>query len=179
MDEEDFCVELEDLDTTWLEDEKLYNNYYLEDIEIIKITNIYTNKSGEIEKINESHYVLKTPNILTAGELNSLLDKSHKPISILKYNISLESKDINKVLKNSKCIDFLQNYLVTIDDLSNISNLNISFEKTINIFQSLNNVIVIYGSHTCAKKTRKRNILVLNKTIRKQLKGKLTNISNK
>ena len=169
MEEEDFCVELEDLDTTWLKEEQIYTNYYLEDIEIIKVTNIYINKLGEIDKINEHHKVLKTPNILSSIELNELLDKSHKPISILKYNISLDSKDINKVLRNSNSIDQLQNYLVIIDDLTNISNLTISFEKTINIFQSLNNIIIIYVPKK-SKMTRRHKIRLLNKTIKKQFK---------
>jgi len=157
----------EELDISWLKEEESYLNYYPEDVETIKLTHVYINKNSEIDKVHEEHLLLKTPNVLTGQELleRSGTNSKYKVETILKYNLSIEPKDVNCFLKTGK----LSDSLVVIDNPTNISNLTITFNKTIHIFQSLNNVIIIY-SPVRHKMTRRHKLRLLNKTIKKQLK---------
>jgi hypothetical protein len=159
----------EELDTSWLKEEESYLNYYPEDVETIKLTHLYLNKDFEIDKINEEHILLKTPNILSGQELleRSQQNSKYKVETILKYNLSIEPKDVNIFLKNNK---LNADSLVVIDNPTNISNLTITFNKTIHMFQSLNNIIIIY-SLVRHKMTRRHKLSLLNKTIKKQLRG--------
>jgi hypothetical protein len=136
----------EDLDNQWIVDfEKTdidYKLYYKEDLNYLKINIIYINKNGEIEKIAEDKYFFKVKNILPKEEIIYLIQKyrnskntrkKYSLLSIIKYNIDLEPLDIKYYIQHP--YNFLQS-LNSID--------SITFEKTISMFQDLNQLFIFF-----------------------------------
>jgi len=66
-------------------------------------------------------------------------DNNYSLLSIIKYNIILNPQDITTFLKTSK-IDYYNDYFFT--TLKHID--TIYFEKTINMFQDLNTLFIIF-----------------------------------
>lgn len=124
------------------ETDKLYQDFYKDDIYYINLKIIYINKANEIEKIKEESFLMKTPNCISKEEIirilkNNSIDNQRRYtlLSILKYIITLEPNDIKDFLIKPENFDFL-NIKTNIDD--------ILFEKTISMFQDLNDLILIF-----------------------------------
>jgi len=136
-----------DLDTKWIEefdslDEK-YLPFYSEDITSIKFTHIYVNKDSEVEKLKKDSLLLKQPNYISREEIIGILksnskvaDKSYSVLSILKYNIDIDPSEIQYFLKNSQDKNIFLKSLTNIDA--------IPLEKSISMFQDLNEIIIIF-----------------------------------
>jgi hypothetical protein len=130
------------LDETWIKDfEKIdntYSEFYKSDIYFVKITCIYIDKENEILKIKEELFFMKNPNIISREELVGILKKNSflnnicfSLLSLLRYNLNIEPEDITYV--NNK------NYMSILKNIDEIV-----FDKTINMFHHLNNIIIIY-----------------------------------
>jgi hypothetical protein len=139
-------MENEHLDDKWITEyentDKLYKDFYKDNIYYIQLTLIYVNKNNDIDKIKHNPFLLNTPNILSQEELigilkqNSTLDnKSYSLLSLLRYNIHLNPDDINHFLKKNGYYDYLS-------ILKNINNIH--FEQTIHMFHDLNDIIIIF-----------------------------------
>jgi hypothetical protein len=141
------------LDESWINDfeqtDNLFCKFYKEDNYYIYIQYIYINKQNEIETMKKELLLTEKPNIISREEMISLLKKNsiynHKTytlLSLLKYNITLSPQEINLFLTKSESYysdNFLQN-VKTIDD--------IFFDKTINMYQDLNNLFIIFCEKT-------------------------------
>jgi len=138
------------LDEEWINEfdktDKLFQDFYLDDIYYTEIHFVYINTSNDIEKIKEEHFLLSTPNYISREEILGLLkrnknvnNKKYSILSILKCNISLKPEDIKNFLKSSNLTDYLDNFLVPIKNIDAIT-----FEKTINMFQDLNDLLFIF-----------------------------------
>jgi hypothetical protein len=138
------------LDEEWINEfektDKLFQDFYLDDIYYTEIHFVYINTSNDIEKIKEEHFLLSTPNYISREEIIGLLkknknitNKKYSILSILKCNISLKPEDIKNFLKSSNLTDYLDNFLVPIKNIDAIT-----FEKTINMFQDLNDLLFIF-----------------------------------
>ena len=165
------------LDTNWIEDfettDQNYIPFYNEDVNEIKVTSLYVDKENNIETIKEEMLLLKQENMVTKEELihmikkNSFKDKKRYTIlSLLKYNVDLETTHVKHYLKSVLPRDFLQ-------VVKNID--NIPLKKTISMFQDLNTLFILFyekttptneSNHQTTKKIYIRN----NKTKKKQLK---------
>lgn len=111
---------------------------------------------NEIEKIKSENFLMTTPNYILRDEIigilkrNSIIDNiRYKLLSILKYNVELEPSDIPLFLKNKIDTSFL-----TIN--KNID--SIKFERTIDTFQDLNEIIIIFYENSSMKSTENHNI---------------------
>ena len=136
------------LDDTWINNfdsiDNLYSKFYKDDVYHIKIDYIYINSNNEINKIKEEFFFMQTPNIISKEEIiaiikrNSLEDGSrYSLLALLKYNININPEEVGFFL-NSKSDN---NY----DFITNIKNIDqISFDRTIKMYQELNNLFVIY-----------------------------------
>jgi hypothetical protein len=142
--------ENEVLDENWINEfektDKLFQDFYLDDIYYTEIHFIYINTINNIEKIKEEHFLLSTPNYISREEIIGLLkrntienNKKYSILSILKCNINLKPEDIKNFLKSKNLTDYLDNFLVPIKNIDAIS-----FEKTINMFQDLNDLLFIF-----------------------------------
>lgn len=138
--------EHEQLDDKWITEyentDKLYKDFYKDNIYYIQLTLIYVNKNNDIDKIKHNPFLLNNPNILTQEELigilkqNSIVDnKLYSLLSLLRYNIHLNPTDVKHFLKKSEYYDYL----------SILKNINdIHFEQTIHMFHDLNDMIIIF-----------------------------------
>jgi hypothetical protein len=153
--------ELSELNDDWIknfeENEKLYNDFYKDDLYYINLKVVYINKFNEIEKIKQECYLMTNPNIISREEILQLF-KTHsidnnlkyKLKSILRYNITLDVNEIKTFLKNP--LNY-KNYLSTIKNIDTIN-----FEKTINYFHDLNDVYFIFHEELKEKKNITKKI---------------------
>lgn len=117
--------ENEVLDENWINEfektDKLFQDFYLDDIYYTEIHFIYINTINNIEKIKEEHFLLSRPNYISREEIIGLLKrntienkKKYSILSILKCNINLKPEDIKNFLKSKNLTDYLDNFLVPI-----------------------------------------------------------------
>ena len=188
----------ENLDNEWIknfeESFKLYEDYYKDDIYFTNIHYIYINKHNIIEKISEDRFLLSSPNLISREEVLRILkkntcynNKQYTILSILKFNVNLEPTEIKNFLKNDNISDYNDIFLKPIKNIDAIN-----FEKSINMFHDLNDIIFVFYEKTASntnnvtKKIYLRNKININnnsntnnsntinnknrKTIRKQYK---------
>jgi len=117
-------------------------DFYKDNNHYTNIHFIYINKLNEIEKMREETIILFNQNILTKEEIielvkkNRIMDnKTYKLKSILKYHITLDADDIRPFLIENIEPNFLTSFPF-ID--------NIIFEKSISMFQDLNDLFFIF-----------------------------------
>jgi hypothetical protein len=157
--------------------DKIYQDFYKDDLYYINLKIIYINKYNEIEKIKQETFFMSSPNYISREEIirilkNNSIDNEirYTLLSILQYIITLEPDDIKFFLKKPDTYNFL-NIIKNIDA--------ISFEKTINMFQDLNELMLIFyennnenkNIHNTTKKIHIRSLSSNKKTLKKQYKG--------
>jgi hypothetical protein len=140
----------DELNDDWIinfeENDKLYKDFYKDNIDYINIDFIYINDDNEIEKIKQESFFLSQQNSITRDELIGLLkrnsidnDKRYTLLSILKYNITLDADDIKNFLLTPDLSSYNEKFLTVNKHIDSIF-----FEKTITMFQDLNNVYFIF-----------------------------------
>lgn len=166
-----------ELDTSWITNfEKLeneYNLFYKDKITEITIFFLYVNRENDVIKIkrdkidNIKNNTINSDNLLyLIKNYNHYNDVKYKLISLLKFNIDIDSLDINNFLRekhsntNSERERDLepkpnpepesQRYLNKIENINSVR-----FNNTINIFQDLNSIILIYYPHEDANNSNK------------------------
>ena len=158
--------------------DKLYQEYYKDDLYYVNLKFVYLNRDNEIEKIKQEPFLMTTPNYILREEILGILKKSitednrkYTLLSILRYNFLLEPDDIHLFLKNHE-----KNTFLTV--VKNID--TVKFEKTIHMFHDLNDLIFVFFEKSTELKqvdpnrsTRKiylRNLSNRKKTIKKRYK---------
>ena len=158
----------EDLDTSWLSEFEKMNKEnqicYTENLLFVKVNYIYVNCNQEITNVGEEKYFFKKPNTMTKEDLIGLIKRSniinhrkYSLLSILKYNINIEPHNLKLFFKSKTNIG--NTYLQSIKNIDDIV-----FEKSINIFHDLNNIIIIFIEKD--NNISKSNLSVLNATKR-------------
>ena len=158
--------------------DRLYQDFYKDDLYYTNLKIIYLNRSNEIEKIKQESFLMSKPNYISREEILGILKKSinddgrnYSLLSILRYNFKLDPDDIKLFLLN-KLED------VSLDIVKNID--AISFEKSINMFHDLNDLILIFfekstqlkqtDPNKSTKKIYLRSLSTNKKTIKKRYK---------
>ena len=186
-------VEYNKLNDDWIHNfektDKLYQDFYKDDLYYINLKYLYINSNNEIEKINHETFLLSVSNKITREEVLRILKRSksmnnvhYSLLSILRYNIFIDAIDVR---------DFLLYPIVDSKYLSVIKNIDtITFEKTISMFQDLNELIFLFyektnltkdnNTNSSTKKiyltTNKTNVNTSkrhNKTIKKDIKNNI------
>jgi len=153
-----------DFDTEWINEfekvDKNYDIFYKEDLQYIKITILYVNKFNEIDKIKEEKIFLKSKNVISKEEIIEILIKNkiqkntkYSMMTMLKYNFDLDPIEIRGFLLDQS-VDFT--YLSVINNIDDIK-----LEKTISMFQDLNNLFIIFYENADKDKSK---IITSNKT---------------
>jgi hypothetical protein len=170
-----------DLNDDWIrqfeEVDELYKKFYRDDLYYINFNFLYVNRNNEITKIKQKQFIMSQPNRILREDFIKILkthsfqDNTHYSLySILRYNILLEPYEINHYLTDS--LDNT-NYLTTVKNIDTIH-----FEKTIDMFQDLNDVTIIFYEKFKQLKeqnncTKRNKLAPLNgakkKTIRKTI----------
>ena len=176
-----------ELDKKWLIDfentDKLYQDYYKDDHHYTNIHYIYVNTNNEIEKIKQDFIYMLKPNFVFRDELIGLLKRNsidnsirYSLLSILKINITLDPNDLKGFLLNDNLDQYKDNFLSLNKNIDTIV-----FEKTITMFQDLNDILIIFYEEdknsvnmskpkTYTKKIYLNNNCNHKKTIKKQYK---------
>lgn len=169
------------LDDEWINNfentDKLYQDFYKDDLYYINLKIVYINRDDEIDKIKHETFLMSKPNYISREEIlnilknNSIeLEKRYTLLSILRYNICLEPDEIKNYLSNN-CTN---NYLTVIKNIDEIK-----FDKSINMFHDLNDLILIFYEKSMELKSYNTNNLTkkiylntysFKKTIKKRYK---------
>ena len=176
------------LDETWIQNfekfDKPYEEFYKDNIYYVTINIIYVNKENNIEKINQEIYFMKNPNIISREEIIGIIKRNsiihdnpsnkYSFLSMVKYNFVLNPEDVNTFLKSNE-IDYYNNNFFTI--IKHID--SIVFEKTINMFQDLNTLVIIFyekdnksnnGINTMKNNTKKIYLRQINQKNKKTIR---------
>jgi len=139
--------EYKPLDNEWIKEfekiDKDYSIFYNEDLQFLKIHSIYVNLQNSIEQIKEEKILLSgKSNYISRDHLLGILKnnsfnsgKRYSILSMLKYNIDIESIEIKDYVKKRENPSFLS-------VIKNIDTIN--YNKTINMFQDLNDLIILF-----------------------------------
>lgn len=176
-------LEYNKLNDDWINNfektDKLYQDFYKDDLYYTNLQIIYVNRNNEIEKIKQESFLMTKPNYISREEIleilkNNSIDNGRRYtlLTILKYNVTLDADDISGFLKNNNSDDIFLTVVKNIDA--------ISFEKSINMLQDLNDIILIFyeksdelkkvNPNNITKKIYLTNVNTRKKTIRKQYK---------
>ena len=137
-------IDTENLDTDWINEfetiDTTYNKFYKESIDFICVTFVFVNKDNSIEHVKREQVVLRPQNVLSYDILMNMIDKYKKTLPyvfdfIIKYNLTLDPSDVKHIVKHDLHGDY-------ISEISKID--NILFDKTISMFQDLNEIIVVF-----------------------------------
>ena len=171
------------LDDEWITEfektDKLYQDFYKDDLYYTNLRVIYVNRENEIDKIKHESFLLSKKNVISEEEILGILKKNsidnerkYMLLSILRYNIILEPDDVKNYLLNNENPDYL----------SVIKNINdITFQKSITMFHDLNDIIVIFyeksmenlkkeNNTSNTKKVYLRSLNTNKKTLKKRYK---------
>ena len=143
-------IEYNYLDDEWINNfektDKLYEDFYKDDLYYINLRILYINRNNEIDKIKHESFLLTTKNYISREEILGILknnstdnETNYSLLSILKYNINLEPDEVKNYLKNYNENDKYCNYLSAIKNIDAIL-----FEKSITMFHDLNDLIFIF-----------------------------------
>ena len=149
-------IEYNKLNDDWIEKfdktDKLYQDFYKDDLYYIKLKIVYINRNNELEKIKQESFLMSKPNFISREEILQILKKNlfednrnYSLLSILRYNITLDSDDVKDYIYLSKQE---RNFLSIVKNIDAIS-----FDKTINMFQDLNDLFFLFYEKSTELKT--------------------------
>jgi hypothetical protein len=179
-------IENDVLNDDWIQNfentDNLYKDFYEDNNYYINIHVIYINKNNEIDKIKGETILMSKPNYLLSDELLKLLKKNsieqnkrYSLMSILKINISLKPHEIKNFLL-TKNMDSYSNTFI--DIIKKIDNIN--FNKTINMFQDLNDLVLIFFENKSSNENKnnltKKIYINHNSSHKKTLKKQYKNL---
>jgi len=140
-----------ELDNEWINEfkknEELYNDFYKEKVEQIKLFFLYTSSTNVLETIKKDSIVLDKDGILRKDIIISLI-KNHQRynsikyrlLSLVRFNIDIEPDEINKFVYNDDAIEHDPSRFITSEKYLN----DIKYSNTISIFQDLNSLYFIF-----------------------------------
>jgi len=146
------------LDDSWIKEfeiiDKEYEKLYNSDTFFVNVHFLYINKENVIESIKERKFIMSTPNYIYRDELVGLIkrnyirnEKKYILLSILKYNFKLLPENLNTFLKEYDAEGEINN--LNFDFFTPVKNIDtIKFEKTIDMFQDLNDIFLVFYEKT-------------------------------
>lgn len=170
--------EYSELNDDWIntfdKTDNLYKDFYKDNLYYINIDFIYINRNNEIEKIKQESILLSVQNYITRDELIGILKRNsidnnikYSLMSILKYNITLEPDEIKNFLLSDNTTCYNEKFLIINKNIDTIK-----FEKTINMFQDLNNLFIIFYENTKENKISNGNTSTKKMYIKKNANRK-------
>ena len=158
-----------ELDCDWTQDkaEQAFDDFYKEPVQNLQIYYYYVNREKELFHIKKDSLIINN-GVLEKDHLIYLIGKNRnynnskfQPLSLLKYNITINPEDINFFLKDN---DF--NQFLSVE--KNID--SIKWQDTITLFQDLNALIIIYSERISSQNKTKKIYIRGRKRKTKRLK---------
>ena len=161
--------------------DKLYQDFYKDDVYYVNIQYIYINADNEIDKIKKEPLLLSEPNCIKRDEIVGILKRNgidnngvnkYSVLSILKYNILLDTEEVLPFLRRpySDWNYSTETFLTSVKHIDTIH-----FNKTIHMFQDVNELFIVYyekpknrssSVQSCTKKVYLKSVN-RKKTVRK------------
>ena len=152
-DDDEFEIdEFNDIDDTWLiefkKNEKIYDEFYKDKVEQIKLFYLYVSSSNILESIKKDSITLDADGTLKKEKIISLIIQNqfyntikYKLLSLLRFNINLNPEEINDfVHNNDEENNEISSRFITSEKYLN----DIKYSDTITIFQDLNCLYFIF-----------------------------------
>lgn len=169
-----------ELDDDWIthfeKSDKIYKDFYKDDVYFLNIHFVYVNKTNEIDFVKEESFLMSEKNYIKRDELirilkhNMIVDNTkYSLLSVLRYNVTMEPDEILPFLKSE---GYNENFLFAIKNIDDIK-----FEKTINTFQDLNDLMLIFYEKENPKTKNANNMtkkIYLSRNVRSFSKHKKT-----
>jgi len=136
-------------DDSWIKEfekkEELYQDFYADDIFFTKLHFVYVDRENAIEKITEENFLMSVKNQIERHELIQILKRvttidnnKYSLLSILKCNIQITQDNVKNFLSSNNLSDFYDDFVTPVKNIDTIY-----FEKSINMFQDLTDVVFI------------------------------------
>ena len=160
-------VEEETLDSSWIQEfqssERNYAKFYPDELLSIRLHFVYMNESKEITHIKKTTHILKTPNLISKEELFPLVkshNEGHSLVSILRYHVDVDPKDVPSYAKTNNDTPFFLHSLQTMED--------ICFSPCIQMFHPVSKLYFLFVKRSLPM-TRKMSINKNQKKTRKNI----------
>jgi len=138
-----------DIDETWINEfkknEELYDDFYKDKVEHIKLFYLYVSSTNSIESTKKDSIQLDNDGILKKNKIIALILQNqnfnsikYKLLSLIRFNIDIEPENINEFVYNTHSDKPSQ--FITSEKYLN----DIKYSDTINIFQDLNCLYFIF-----------------------------------
>ena len=159
-------------DDSWIKEfekkEELYHDFYADDIFFTKLHFVYVDRENAIEKITEENFLMSVKNQIQRHELIQILKRvttvdnnKYSLLSILKCNIQITQDNVKTFLSSNDLSEFYDEFVTPVKNIDTIY-----FEKSINMFQDLTDVVFILykeESNYSQNTTKRVYITKLNK----------------
>jgi hypothetical protein len=145
-------IEEEVLDTSWIDefkkDNEKYSDFYTEDVTTITLFFIYIDHKNNVENLSRDLLILDKKNTIVRDQLIQIIKQNqiynnnkykYKLISLFKYNIDIEPEEIYRFINNKDDSSYNKRFFTQEKYLNDIL-----YKKTINIFQDLNSLFLIF-----------------------------------
>ena len=163
--------EFENLDTSWIKEynniDEIYSDFYKEQLETISIYFLYVNRGSDLFHISKkiidlSNAVIDKNTIVKLLKKNMILEKKkYRPISILKYNLTISPNDLEKYIDNTDKYTFLESEKEIKD---------IKFNNSITLFHDINGIYFVLHEQWDPGTHKTKKIFIKNKLKRKKTK---------
>ena len=165
---EETFEDFENLDTDWIKEykdiEELYSDFYKEELTVVSVYFLYINRNSDLFHIKKdimdlSNNILEKDIIISTLKKNMIFNKNkYRPISILKYNLTISPQDVEYYTKNTNKYTFLESEKKIKD---------IKFNNSISLFNDINGIYFVLHEQwdSCTQKTKK---VYLNRKLKKK-----------
>jgi hypothetical protein len=168
-------IDTQKLNDDWItkfeETDRLYQDFYKDNLYYTNLYIIYINKNNDIEKIKQEMFLMSSPNTISKEEVIGILkrysndnDRIYNLLTMLKYNITLEADEVKHFLMNKDS----RTYLTVIKNIDDIV-----FEKSISMLHDLNDLYFLFCEKSNEHKTHLTNNIT-KKMLAKIFKNKKT-----
>jgi hypothetical protein len=138
-----------DIDETWINEfkknEELYDDFYKDKVEQIKLFYLYVSSTNSVESIKKDSILLDTDGILKKNKIIALILQNqnynsikYKLLSLIRFNIDIEPEQIKEFVYTTN--QDKPSQFITSEKYLN----DIKYSDTINIFQDLNCLYFIF-----------------------------------
>ena len=146
------------LDEDWIhtfeKTDESYSLFYKEDNEILKVKYIYVGLEGHVQRVKRERIILTQPNIITNKELIEMIrfnqPKTYALKFAMKYNVNVDPCNVKHLF--SRRINE-ETFITDITDFTQ----HVCFDKTIPMFQELNELSIYFVMRKHIGKTTKKH----------------------
>jgi len=161
--------DFENLDTDWIKEykdiEELYSDFYKEELTVVSVYFLYINRNSELFHIKKdiidlSNNILEKDIIISILKKNMIFNKNkYRPISILKYNLTISPQDVEYYTNNANKFSFLESEKKIRD---------IKFNNSISLFNDINGIYFVLHEQWDSRNHKTKKVYLKRKLKKKR-----------